>query len=294
LDFERDLIPLLGVSRARARDHMRVLRAAKLVAWTSNGAHRYVVTFPLESQNRDSGASLENGTLEEEEEDSIKGEEIVVSSSAVTSLENETPSMDVGRILRATRALFGEQVTGPVSRYPRPGLLLAMIAQVWNNDRSARHPARLVYNRLKANERPEAIYLEDAAGYLPDSFLIEAGLMEAEGDPGQEEPGQGDPAPTAVGVVYEPEPSIDERPTGGMSVRRAFEAAMGQLRMEMPKAAFDTWVAQVWPVRFVNDTVVICCINAYARGWCESRLKSTFTRLLSGALNHTVDVEFVV
>lgn len=55
LHFERQLLPLLGVSRSQARQHLRLLRFAKLLTWTSDGAHYYVIHFPaLESQKTDS------------------------------------------------------------------------------------------------------------------------------------------------------------------------------------------------------------------------------------------------
>ncbi len=46
LDFETQLIPLLGVSRSQARQHLRLLRGAGLIAWTSDGSQRYVIHFP--------------------------------------------------------------------------------------------------------------------------------------------------------------------------------------------------------------------------------------------------------
>jgi len=45
LDFATQLVPLLGVSRSQARQHLRLLRGAGLITWSSDGAQRYVIYF---------------------------------------------------------------------------------------------------------------------------------------------------------------------------------------------------------------------------------------------------------
>ncbi len=47
LDFEAQLLPLLGLSRSQAREHLRLLRFAKLLDWTTNGAQGYTIRFPF-------------------------------------------------------------------------------------------------------------------------------------------------------------------------------------------------------------------------------------------------------
>ena len=51
LDFELEIIPLLNISRTQAREHLRLLRFAKLIDWTSNGSHQYTIYF-LSPENR--------------------------------------------------------------------------------------------------------------------------------------------------------------------------------------------------------------------------------------------------
>jgi chromosomal replication initiator protein len=79
-----------------------------------------------------------------------------------------------------------------------------------------------------------------------------------------------------------------------MKAEQAWQAAVGQLQMEMPKAAFDTWVRQTDLVTYEDGVFVMGVPNAYARDWLESRLSSTVTRLLTGIMNRTVKVSFVV
>ncbi len=79
-----------------------------------------------------------------------------------------------------------------------------------------------------------------------------------------------------------------------MKAAQAWQAALGQLQMEMPKAAFDTWVRDAEMLSYEDGSFMIGVQNAYARDWLDSRLSSTVTRLLTGIMNRTVEVRFSV
>lgn len=79
-----------------------------------------------------------------------------------------------------------------------------------------------------------------------------------------------------------------------MNAQQAWQAARGQLQMEMPKAAFDTWVRNAEMVSYEDGSFMVGVPNAYAKDWLQSRLASTVTRLLTGMMNRTVEVRFVV
>ncbi len=79
-----------------------------------------------------------------------------------------------------------------------------------------------------------------------------------------------------------------------MKAEQAWQAALGQLQMEMPKAAFDTWVRGAELLTYEDGSFVVGVQNTYARDWLESRLSSTVSRLLTGIMNRTVEVRFVV
>jgi chromosomal replication initiator protein len=79
-----------------------------------------------------------------------------------------------------------------------------------------------------------------------------------------------------------------------MKAEQAWRAALGQLQMEMPKAAFDTWVHDAELVSYEDGCFMVGVQNAYARDWLDSRLSSTIRRLLTGTMNRTVEVRFVV
>jgi len=79
-----------------------------------------------------------------------------------------------------------------------------------------------------------------------------------------------------------------------VNASNAWQAALGQLQVEMPKSTFDTWVREAEFVAYEDGSFVIGVNNAYARDWLESRLKSTATRMLTGIMNRSVEVRFVV
>ncbi len=79
-----------------------------------------------------------------------------------------------------------------------------------------------------------------------------------------------------------------------MKAEQAWQAALGQLQMEMPKATFDTWVRGAELAAYEDGDFKIGVPNAYARDWLESRLASTLKRLLTGLMNRSVEVHFIV
>jgi len=79
-----------------------------------------------------------------------------------------------------------------------------------------------------------------------------------------------------------------------MKAAQAWQAALGQLQMEMPRAAFDTWVRDAELLSYEDGSFSIGVQNAYARDWLDSRLSSTIKRLLTGTMNRSVEVRFVV
>ncbi len=79
-----------------------------------------------------------------------------------------------------------------------------------------------------------------------------------------------------------------------MSAERNWQAALGQLQMEMPRAAYDTWVRDAEYLTYEDGTFVIGVKNAYARDWLQDRLLATVKRILTGIVGRTVDVRFVV
>ena len=79
-----------------------------------------------------------------------------------------------------------------------------------------------------------------------------------------------------------------------MNAEQAWQSALGQLQMEMPKASFDTWVRDTQIASYKDGLFTVSVHNAYARDWLESRLSSTVTRILMGIMNRSVEITFIV
>ncbi len=79
-----------------------------------------------------------------------------------------------------------------------------------------------------------------------------------------------------------------------MNAERHWQAALGQLQMELPRAAYNTWVRDAEYLAYEDSTFIIGARNAYARDWLEDRLLATVKHVLTGILGRTVDVRFVV
>jgi len=79
-----------------------------------------------------------------------------------------------------------------------------------------------------------------------------------------------------------------------LKAEQAWQAVLGQLQLDMPKATYDTWVRNAEIVSYEDNVFIIGTPNAYARDWLENRLSSKIKRLLCGILNRTVSLRFTV
>jgi chromosomal replication initiator protein len=79
-----------------------------------------------------------------------------------------------------------------------------------------------------------------------------------------------------------------------MNAEQVWQAALGQLQMEMPRATFDTWVRDVDLLAYEDGSFILGVQNAYARDWLENRLLSTVKRVLTGIVGRTIEVRFAV
>jgi chromosomal replication initiator protein len=79
-----------------------------------------------------------------------------------------------------------------------------------------------------------------------------------------------------------------------MNAERTWQAALGQLQMEMPRATYDTWVRDAELISYEDGTFIVGVGNAYARDWLADRLLSTVKRVLIGITGRSVEVRFVV
>lgn len=78
---------------------------------------------------------------------------------------------------------------------------------------------------------------------------------------------------------------------------QAWQMILGQLKVEMLKADFETWVKSLIPLGYENSQQPVFRLgasNAYGRDWVDSRLKSTICTMLKGLYKKDVNLEIVV
>ena len=79
-----------------------------------------------------------------------------------------------------------------------------------------------------------------------------------------------------------------------MDAKRAWEATLGELELQMTKATFDTWLKNTSFVSYEDGTFVIGVPNAYAKDWLRHRLLSTIKETLTRIANETVEIKFAL
>jgi chromosomal replication initiator protein len=79
-----------------------------------------------------------------------------------------------------------------------------------------------------------------------------------------------------------------------MNTEQAWQATLGQLQMEMSKAAYDTWVRDACLISIEGSECIIGVKNAYICDWLESRLVETINRKLSVLMDRSIKVRFIV
>src|SRR3990172_10758332 len=79
-----------------------------------------------------------------------------------------------------------------------------------------------------------------------------------------------------------------------MQSEQVWQAALGQLQLEMSKGTFDTWVRDTALLTYEDGLYVVGVPNAYTKDWLDHRLLSTVKRTLTSVTGRTVEVGFVV
>ena len=79
-----------------------------------------------------------------------------------------------------------------------------------------------------------------------------------------------------------------------MKAEQIWQAALGELQLQMTKATFDTWVKNTSLVSCEDGAFVIAVQNAFAKDWLENRLLTIIKRTLVGIVGHAVEIKFIV
>jgi DNA replication protein DnaC len=79
-----------------------------------------------------------------------------------------------------------------------------------------------------------------------------------------------------------------------MTADEIWQAALGELQLEMTRATFETWVKPTSLVSYQAGEMVIATPNQYAQEWLAKRLCSTVNRVLTGITGRSMQATFVV
>jgi hypothetical protein len=89
--------------------------------------------------------------------------------------------------------------------------------------------------------------------------------------------------------------SVQAQKTGmAVDYQEAWQMVLSQLRGDLSRALFETWVEPLRPLDYHNRIFVLGAANTYARDWVESRIKSRVTQLLEGLYHETLTVQVTV
>lgn len=91
-------------------------------------------------------------------------------------------------------------------------------------------------------------------------------------------------------IISTPRLAPIERPGTG----EAWQMVAGQLRMEMRRVDYETWVAPLQPLGFYDGVYRLGAHNSYALDWVESRLRNRISGLLESLLNQPVQLKFAL
>ncbi|MQC24936.1 MAG: hypothetical protein DWG81_03210, partial [Chloroflexi bacterium] len=79
-----------------------------------------------------------------------------------------------------------------------------------------------------------------------------------------------------------------------MKPEQVWQAALGELQLQLPAATFDTWLRGSRVLAHEEGLFVVGVASGYAKDWLERRLHATIARTLSGIVGRTVEVRFSV
>ncbi len=74
----------------------------------------------------------------------------------------------------------------------------------------------------------------------------------------------------------------------------AWEMVLGELRREMSRALFETWVQPLRVVGYQNKIFSVGAYNTYGKAWVEERLSARIKRILDGLYHEPVTFKVIV
>ena len=79
-----------------------------------------------------------------------------------------------------------------------------------------------------------------------------------------------------------------------MQAEKIWEAALGELQLQVSKANYDTWLKDSRGITFSESVFTVAVPSAFIAEWLKGRLHSTVCRILASITGQNIDVAFQV
>ena len=79
-----------------------------------------------------------------------------------------------------------------------------------------------------------------------------------------------------------------------MDAQQLWQAALGQLQLQLAKPTYDTWVKSTQGISYEDGVLVVGVHSAYAKDWLENRLYGQVQRTVTATAGRTTSVRFIV
>lgn len=81
---------------------------------------------------------------------------------------------------------------------------------------------------------------------------------------------------------------------GALNTKQIWQAALGDLQLQLPRSEFDTWIAETTLVDLANDQAIIGTSNIFAREKLEGRYVRPIRDVLQTIVGYPVQVQVVI
>jgi chromosomal replication initiator protein len=79
-----------------------------------------------------------------------------------------------------------------------------------------------------------------------------------------------------------------------MKPNEVWQAALGELQLQMTRETFTTWLKPTRVISYQDGTLIIGVENGYVKDWLSNRLLATIQRTVTNIIGRTAEVRFVV
>jgi chromosomal replication initiator protein len=79
-----------------------------------------------------------------------------------------------------------------------------------------------------------------------------------------------------------------------MQAEKIWQAALGELQLQVSKANYDTWLKDTKGIDYANGVFTVAVPTAFIAEWLKSRLHSVVCRILAAITGNNLDVQFQV